>query len=737
MFIFRPDVDVMQLNRLPVTVVLISLLFSSLLANITNAEDPIENRVNATIDIEFLTGTEFKVNIDMDVSKLTLAASGTAYTKSEIRTISEDTNQNMKMGAIMYALKGLLTGQIKQTFENADVTVINELPSYENDMFHDEYKVNLTPTFFNMNETANIPNFINGALDIGAFVNYTFDLKAETGWNNTYTIILPEPMGYQRTTGSVNGNRIRWDVKNGDGEHSGLPAEISIKLDDPTTSGLETENIELDFGLNCSGKKQTVLTTNVLVKSVDIEDYDILPEFVTNLKVVPSDGMRLFIENGLLSWEELYNKTIKTVKEITLSKIENSTFNQTLDVSFGWDPTTTVNCSAPYNITNMDNNPPVKAIFTDEDVNFQMCGVTSRALLGLVGAGAQTNISAEDVNFGDKLDEIEHPYHISLYLPNNFYLDGKNIYVWNQSAPISGEFESDDAPSYSDEKIDTLVEIEVSSTDLNILSFFTGGTKLTLNLFLQEKQNRSITSLGNNLNLPEKVSLEYLNSDAFRLCIEENVFDKSSVDAFLNDEKQLFEGRAMTIFSGLDIKGSVNRDEFDDSLKWDGDITNMDGISPVEIVSYAHCPYSIPFEFSFILPKFEISNQNFNFTGIQNQNVTYKIIFPHGTTIEADDSLNKATIGKTEDGRYYLELSFNASESSLTDAISCKIVPSMLFIVGLFMPCIVSLIITIILVMVIYTIRGKRKGGGRITVKDKKAPNSIEEQDYYVPPSSR
>ncbi|MEA3458966.1 MAG: hypothetical protein U9R21_09870 [Candidatus Thermoplasmatota archaeon] len=723
----------MQLNRLLVAVVFISLSFSSLLANITNAEDPIENRVDATIDIEFLTGTEFKVNIDMDVSKLTLAASGTAYTKNEIKTIAGTSPETM--GAIKYALKALLTGQIKQTFEDAYVTAINELPSYENDIFHDEYKVNLTPTFFNMNETVNIPNFINGALDIGAFVNYTFNLKAETGWNNTYIIILPDPMGYQRTTGSVSGNRIQWDVKNGDGEHPDLPAEISIRLDEPTTSGLETENIELDFGINCSGKKQTVLTTNVLVKSTDIRDYDILPEFVTNLKVAPSDGMRLFIENGLSSWEELYDKTIKTVKEIALSKIENSTFNQTLDVSFDWDPTTAVNCSTPYNITNMDNNPPVKAIFTDEDVNFQMCGVTSRALLGLVSAGAQTNISAEDVNFGDRLDEIGHPYTISLYLPNGLYLDGKNIYVWNQSVPISGEFESDDAPSYSEESIDTLVEIEVSSTDLNILSFFTGGTKLTLNLFLQEKQSRSITLLDNNLNLPEKVSLEYLNSDAFRLCIEENVFDESSVDAFLNAEKQLFEDRATTILSGLDIEGSVNRGEFDDSLKWDGNITDMDGISPVEIVSYAHCPYSMPFEFSFILPNFEIPNQNFNFTGLQNQNVTYKIIFPHGTTIEVNDSLNKATINKTEDGRYYLELSFSASESGLTDVVSCKIVPSMLFIVGLFMPCIVSLIITIILVMVIYTIRRKRRGGGKTTVKDEKVPNSIEEQEYYVPPS--
>jgi len=725
----------MRLSKLLVAVT-ISLLFSSLVVNITNAENSMENIVEATIDIEFSTGTDFKININMDVSKLTLAASDTAYTKNEIKTIA-GTNPEI-MGAIKYALKALLTEQIKQTFEDADVTTNKELPTYENGIFYDKYAVNLTSSFFNVNETVNIPDFVNGVLDIGALVNYTFNLKAESGWNNTYTIILPDPMEYQRTTGSVSGNRIQWYVGNGDGEHPDLSAEISFKLDSPTTSGLETENIELDFGLNCSSGKQTVLTTNVLVKNVDIEKYNILPDFVTNLKVVPSDGMRLFIKNGLLSWEEFYNKTIKPVKENAILIIENSSFNQTLDVLFNWDPTSATNCTIPYNITNMDNNPPIKAIFTDEDVNLQMFGITSRALLGLVNAGAKTNISVEDINFGDKLEEIGYPYNISLYLPDNFHLDGENIYVWNQSMPISGKFEVDNAAIYSEEKIDTLLEIEVSNTDLNILSFFTGGTKLTLNLFLQEKQNRSVTTLPDNLKLPEKLSLDYLNSDAFRLCIEENVFDENSIDSFLNAEKQLFESRAITIFSGLEIEGRINRNKFDESLKWDGDITNMDDGIPLEIVSYAHCPYSIPFEFSFILPKFEVPNQSFNFTGLQNQNVTYRIIFPQGTTIEINDSLNKAVVSKTEDGRYYLEISFNVSDSGQIDVVSYKIVPSILFIVGLLMPCIVSLIITIILVIVIYLVRKKRKRGRGVIVKDEnQAPSNIEEQDYYIPPPPR
>ena len=722
----------MHLNRLPFSLLFILLLFSSLLTNIIIAEDLIENRVDAIIDIEFSTGTTFKINIDMDVSKLTLAASGTVYSKDEIKRISE-TNPEI-MGAVKYALKGLLTDQIKQTFENADVTVINELPTYENGIFHDEYDIELTSEFFKMNKTINIPNLVNGLLDIGALVNYTFNLIAEEGWDNTYTIILPDSMKYQRTTGSVEGNRIQWYVKNGDGGHPDLLVEVLIELDKPTTSELEAEDIELEFGLNCSSGKETILTTNVLIKSIDIGDYNILPEFISNLKIIPSDGVRLLVENSLTSWDELYEKTVKTVKETTAKKIENSSFNQTLDISFEWDSNTTKNCPTPYNLTDMNGIPPIKAVFTDVNVNLETYGISSRALFGLVNAGAQTNISAKDINFGDKLDEIGYPYSISLIMPDNLYLDGENPYVWNHSKPISGEFESDSAVYYSEEKIDTIVEVDISSTDLNILSFFTGGTKLTFNLFLQEKQNRSITSLPDSLSLPEKVSLDFLNSDAFRLCIEENVFDESSVDAFLKAEEQLFEDNAMTIFSGLEIEGSVNNDEFYESLKWDKDISNMDSENPIEIVSNAYSAYSIPFKFSFLPPQFEVSNQSYYFFGQQNRNVSYKIIFPQGTNIKIKDTLNKAVIGKTEDGRYYFEISFNISESGLTDVVSCTIIPSIFFIIGLFMPCIVSLILTIILVIVIYIIR-KRKTGRVITVKeDSKSDKSIEEQDYYVPP---
>ena len=85
------------------------------------------------------------------------------------------------------------------------------------------------------------------------------------------------------------------------------------------------------------------------------------------------------------------------------------------------------------------------------------------------------------------------------------------------------------------------------------------------------------------------------------------------------------------------------------------------------------------------------------------------MIFPQGIAISASDTLNKTLVQKTKDGRYYFEITFSSSEDNLSTEVSLKMIPSALYTVGLFMPCIISLIIVIILVVVIYMLRKKRK----------------------------
>jgi len=732
----------MQLTKV-LSILMFSFLLSELffINNIVHAEDDIENNVDANFDIDMISATDFKINVNFVVNKLTLSGSENVYTGDDIKTIASS-NQEL-LGAIKHELQIMVYNTITKTFnttktaKNAVITASNVLPTYENNKFYNDFIVNLSSTFFGMKQTVNIHNFLNGILNMGAKVNYDINLQAELGWNNVYTIILPTSIYCPFTSGSVSGNRIRWEVKNSDGTKNSTLAKMTIQTKELASSIPKTENIELEFELNTENTEKTSLKTNIIAKTIDISKYNITPAFITNINFLSADGIRLFVENDLIAWDKIYEITIKPLEENAVSKIESSSLNQTLDMIFNWDLETTTNCSVPYNITYMDDDPPIKAVFTDNDINLKICNIPSRALFGLNNAGATANISAADINFGDKLNEIGYPYTGFFHLPNNITLSGENIYEWNSSKPISGKIDSD-GPEHSAEEIETIVKIEIDSTDLNLFSFLTGKTELLLGLYLEERQNCSVITLPTEFYLPKKLSIAYLNSDAIRLCIEENVFTSDNITTFLNNKKQLFNSGLANILSGLKVDGRSDRGEFDKSLVWDRDINKMDADTPIEIVSYAHSSYPASFGVSFSPPEFDFSNMNFNFVGQEKQKVTYRVFFPKGlSSVEYDDSLGRASIAETDDGRYYLEITFDTGESGVSDTLTCKMIPSPLFMLSIFMPCILSLVIFIILIAVIVIIRRKRRFGGKkpkVRKEEKEEFEGYEEQDYYVPP---
>ena len=270
---------------------------------------------------------------------------------------------------------------------------------------------------------------------------------------------------------------------------------------------------------------------------------------------------------------------------------------------------------------------------------------------------------------------------------------------------------------------------------MNLLSFFTGKTELSFGLNLEGNRNYNVTNVPNELNLPEKVSLNYLNADAFRLCVEENVFSENNVNKFLTGETDEFISIFKHLLPGLDTSAKANKNLFEDSLQWDGNISDMDAEKPVIVATSTNSLYSVSFDFSFLPPKFEIPLRTFNFTGLNNQDVMYKIIFPKGIAIEISDPLDKAIFGQMDDGRYYIKIMFSADESNQMVEVSCKMIPSALFIIGVFIPCIVSLFITFILIIVIFIIRKKRKmKRGELHLPEEEEITGYEEEGFYVPP---
>lgn len=728
---FIENVGEMQIRRLLcniliIKIILIATTFS--LVNIANANDEPDSIADASFDIMFETSTNLTVEVKMNIHRIT---TDKIYTAQDINNAGAE-----EIGAIRYAVYLKLNKQLSEMFKN--VKLLNfEMPIYENGQFKESFNVEIMPSFFNLSEEMNTANFLTGVLDMSARINYSFNLHAELGWNNTYTIILPDYMDWQHTTGHIDGTRkrITWELKNWNGKNPTVLAETSIKFTHPTTPYLENENISLEFEMDTRQPKKTILTTSIIARAVDISDFDALPRGITHLKALPADGVRLFADNNLISWEKLNQKTIETIENKIIHTIKNSSLNQTLNLNFTWDPESIINCSVPYDVTHMDDDPPIVANAIDDNINLLIFGNSKRAIVGLLNAGATANISNGDINFGDELDKLNYNYSGKLLLPSNIFIDGKNVHIWNNSQPtIIGELKSNITSDYSSQRIESLIEIDISQTDLDFLGFFTGKTELIFTLDIQEKMELfryDLTTGSNTLTLPDKVILHYINSDGFRLCVEEEIFNEKMLADFLTNKKQLFEGRLGRIFTYLKIDGHINKQDFENSLAWDKDIYKMDDVTPVSMTIYAHSSYPISFNLSILPLKFDIMHQSFNISGLRNQKISYNIIFPKGTRCIVNDSLGKVVQGNI-DGRPFIQVTFNETESYLTDFITVDIIPSVLFIIGIFIPCLLSFILLIIFIIFIVIFRKKRRR--RKAILQEEAEEGYQEQNYYVPP---
>ena len=270
----------------------ISLMSVMFFSGPVAAEAGSDCSVVASFHIHFVSGTDILVDIVMDVDRLT---TDRTYTADEINVATD-----LEMGALRYELYLMLKSQLEHVFPHANLLNFS-MPEYRDERFHESLGVQLTAAFFELNETVNAHDIINGVLDMDAVVLYSFDFQAENGWNNTYTVILPDSMTFRNTTGTVNGNQIQWALTNWNGTHPSTTGWLSLQSTNPTTHYTQDEDILLEFRLDLSNIQNIALTTNIIAEGIDSTPYAFLPEFITNLDIIPADGMRLFIDNGFVS----------------------------------------------------------------------------------------------------------------------------------------------------------------------------------------------------------------------------------------------------------------------------------------------------------------------------------------------------------------------------------------------------------------------------------------------------
>ena len=128
------------------------------------------------------------------VEKIILTGRDVVYDSNDIESLANE--NSLILGAIENELSVLTSLTLTESFKNAEIYAKNVLPTYENHKFYDNFVVNLTANFFELNNSVNSYELVNGILDMGANMTYSIDLYAKQGWNNTYEFILSKKMSF-------------------------------------------------------------------------------------------------------------------------------------------------------------------------------------------------------------------------------------------------------------------------------------------------------------------------------------------------------------------------------------------------------------------------------------------------------------------------------------------------------------------------------------------------------------
>jgi hypothetical protein len=702
-------------------IILISFCLSSTHSSASYDETTVDRWIETTYKIDFVNMTTMNISATFAVHEIQTGIDVfPVATADDIRSNYNNTLGQKIINETMIEIDRAFNETINTTFAND--TVISEDTVFDESSLVDTWEPtedryqspinftkNATVTFnvtsfgFEENLKLNLDDVLRGTLKMGAVINKTFDLKADAGYKNTFILIFSDDFKpTSMTDEDFLDTTVTWTVDNL--KAAGLSDSISISksliIESSSPNPTAKEEVLTNLTINMYDFDELYLYGTIDIKSVNVTKYNISfpEEYIKNLSFVSSDGIRMALDNGLVEWKDVEREVNNITKDVeeTLS----STFNTTITLNFTW-----YNLKG-YNISGMGSDPPINATFIA--LNETNSSKIKPNLFGDFDAETITGILNAGAKYSFEISAGEQNYTTKMILPENMIFSGysekvkpgivedRNAYSWNSSETLSCTLKSSIAKEYNESR--ALLNVLIDMHELNIFS-------MALNVDLNADAQIYRIELSN-VDMPENLTMKYINSDCLRLLYDKGIIKQSDIDNITDEIKKSLEENLTNAFGG-NVSISVYIDN--DSLKG-YDVDNMGDNRPVKISAEAHISISLEqasssksstqaMSLSFLTFPLE-----FPLSGMEGFNTTYKIILPKGiNVIQATDTLGRLEHGTTKDGRTYLTVTLNETEE---DMISITIDATGL-ILNIMLPFIILSVIMTVAGVVVKLMRRK------------------------------
>lgn len=698
-------------------VILVLFLLSMLPASGVGEDEKDETIwVDATINLNFVNGTHLQVTTLLDVHNMTVY--GRIYGADDIREIYDSEGGAFRAKIFDYVYDILANNIFKGCDINLSIPPVADPATLNIPSDSDPYNppvtfivygnITLRGDFFNFGED-DVDNLINGLLNVGAQIRYGINIFAPPGWNTTYIISVPHSISITETNGhlSIDGKRVTWELQNWKSITSSKQSAYVVLIRNNVLCTPKEEVAIANISFDLRKIHYAEVNISLDFESLYLSDFLNLPEFVSDISFYPADAVRLLCEYGILSWDDV-NKQLEERWKNFLNKFEYS-LDKNISLVFFVDERSTSKCPCPYNVSDMNTFPPlsVKAkgritkLFDDLSVS---------TVLGIIYSGGTVRIRDNIINLSD----LDYPFQARLIMPYG------EIYEWNNNTPLSVNLSYNLAPRYKNEEVERVVEITVKDINIDLPKIFMGKSNVVSNVDIREHYYLYRIPSRELISLPEWIDIDIVNSDLFRLFVEEKVLNESTLDKLfikiLNSSKERLQ-----ILTGKDkLKIYIDDKLFENSLRWDRDITKMDDEQPVDISTFSSITEGSELSVSLSPLSLSIKDKKLNCISSAIENTTYRIIFPKGVSVVYHNSSGNIVKGKTVDGHEYLEVVIPRTENISVTTVHYSLIFSPLMMLKIFFPIIIMAVIGISMIVIILFIGRRRRRPAQPQLKDLK-----------------
>jgi hypothetical protein len=750
-------------------------------------ETPFSNDwVEGVYGIEFQEPAFVNIETEFEIYEIDLGEIYGNVTAADIRVWSEGNPGSTILTYLKsHVEKNIFSKFLEITFPNGDynyqaAVVTPSTLTVENvNDYYPPVEISITGyvildenTYFSESELdkyniTNINDLIEGSLKMGAKITQTMRFAAKAGHYNEFVISVPRYSIYQHPDQLTIYHKYDEDkesdyviikrIDNKDGNISEIEYmhDIAFRSSNPTPAlkpGIK-EDIDIQLEIDVQNFNEVYIPNSLLeINVVDLRDSTItLPQNITELSFMSSDGIRLYYANGIIDENDIQEHIDDQLSKTSDSLEEKLNSTRNIDLELSWNFASIIDVDPLYYIedtgvyTRMGSSRAVKGYIRALGViepRFFESNLTQKTIYGFLNAGAQAEV--------DLRMKIKYDYSINLTLPEGLRLKNKigipglrDSYLINELEANEILIISKNAPDYDSNRADINVEIDINELEMVNLNQFISDIKIEVKGVLF--RILSSAHAGFSTILPKKISMEYVNSDAFRLAYYENLLDLKEITDEIYD---IIQANLTKVFEGS-IVPSIQFDE--KSMDFDGNIDKMDDDVPIKFTIIAEGEMKIgsggggtfgslstttrPDYDGMVLSSFVSHDIELPLVGKYGWNTSYKIIMPHYIEIIGTPKLENLTgsstdvhTGTADDGRHYMEITIYSEDSGVKNlkavvGIEINITP-WFFLSKIIIPLILSCILLISIIYIYFKRRKKQKlleketGVAGVTVQD-------------------